>query len=92
MAANQIEQKLKFELMVPINSLESPTALVSFNYHQSKFGELFDIQQADGEVAHTACIGIGMERITMGLFKHLGFDPRAWPESARRILWADGQP
>ena len=92
MAANQIEQKLKFELMVPINSLESPTALVSFNYHQSKFGELFDIQQADGEVAHTACIGIGMERITMGLFKHLGFDPRAWPETARRTLWAGGQP
>jgi seryl-tRNA synthetase len=92
LAASQIEQKLKFELMVPINSLESPTALVSFNYHQTKFGETFDIRQADGELAHTACIGIGMERITMGLFKHLGFDPRQWPEAVRQLLWANAQP
>lgn len=92
MAASQIEQKLKFELMVPINSLESPTALVSFNYHQTKFGELFDIRQADGEVAHTACIGIGMERITMALFKHLGFDPATWPEPVRHLLWPEGRP
>lgn len=86
LASAQIEQKLKFELMVPINSAEHPTALVSFNYHQSKFGELFDIRQSDGQVAHTACIGIGLERITMGLFKHLGFDPQAWPEPVRRVM------
>jgi seryl-tRNA synthetase len=65
---------------------------VSFNYHQTKFGETFDIRQANGELAHTACIGIGMERITMGLFKHLGFDPRQWPESVRQLLWVNGQP
>jgi seryl-tRNA synthetase len=90
LAASQVEQKLKFELMVPILSLEAPTALVSFNYHQTKFSQTFDIRQADGELAHTACIGIGMDRITMGLFKHLGFDPHGWPASVRECLWPNG--
>ncbi len=87
MAASQIEQKLKFELMVPVNSLESPTATVSFNYHQTKFGELFDIRQAHGELAHTACIGIGLERLVMALFKHHGFELTGWPQAVQDVLW-----
>jgi seryl-tRNA synthetase len=87
LAASQIEQKLKFELMVPVNSLEAPTALMSFNYHQTKFAEAFGIRQAHGELAHTACVGVGMERLTMALFKHLGFDTRQWPLDVRQRLW-----
>lgn len=92
MAASQVEQKLKFELVVPVNSTESPTAVCSFNYHQDKFGDLFNIRQANGETAHTACVAFGMERLTMALFKHHGFVPAQWPASVRELLWTGGQP
>jgi seryl-tRNA synthetase len=91
MAASQKEQALKFELMVPINSLESPTAVVSFNYHQSKFAEVFDIRLPDGELAHTACVGFGMERLTMALFKHHGFAPDQWPAEVQSLLWPEAR-
>jgi seryl-tRNA synthetase len=87
MGASQKEQKLKFEVMVPVISAAEPTALCSFNYHQDKFGSEFGIHTADGAVAHTACLGFGMERVAMALFKLHGFVPDAWPTAVRRLLW-----
>jgi len=87
LAANQRQQKLKFELLVPICSVQEPTAVMSFNYHQDHFGTLFGISLADGSVAHTACVGFGMERIVLALFKTFGLDPAAWPQSTRKLLW-----
>jgi seryl-tRNA synthetase len=86
LAANQIEQRLKFEVLVPVISLEAPTAVCSFNFHQQHFGSTFDIRTADGAVASTACLGFGLERVTMALFKHHGFDIKAWPRSVREQL------
>jgi seryl-tRNA synthetase len=85
---NQREQKLKFELLIPITSEERPTACLSFNYHQDHFGTLWNLR-CDHEVAHTACVGFGMERVALALFKHHGFDPRDWPRPVRHILWGD---
>lgn len=87
LAANQREQKLKFELLVHIASPTQPTAIMSFNYHQDHFGSLFGIHTSDGPVAHTACLGFGMERIVLALFKTHGFDPAAWPAAVRQRLW-----
>jgi seryl-tRNA synthetase len=87
LAAGQIEQKLKLELLVPIVSLDRPTACCSFNYHQEKFASAFDIRLPDGRYAHSACVGFGLERLTMGLFQAHGFDPRAWPVPVRAELW-----
>ncbi len=87
LAAGQVEQKLKFELLVPVISREQPTAVCSFNYHQDRFGKAFDIRSADDEVAHTACLGYGLERVAMALFKTHGFDPMAWPHAVRARLW-----
>ncbi|TAK85734.1 MAG: amino acid--[acyl-carrier-protein] ligase [Aquabacterium sp.] len=87
-AASQKEQKLKFEVLVPVISAENPTACCSFNYHQDHFGSTFDIRTPDGEVAHTACMGFGMERIAMALFKHHGFNPDTWPAAVRQLLWS----
>ncbi|MBR7779154.1 amino acid--[acyl-carrier-protein] ligase [Undibacterium rugosum] len=86
LAANQREQQLKFEVVIPVISQEKPTAVCSFNYHQDHFGKLFDIQTADGEVAHTACLGFGLERIVMALFKTHGMDTAGWPAATREIL------
>ena len=38
---------------------------------------------ADGEVAHTACVGFGMERIALALFRTHGLDPERWPRRVR---------
>jgi seryl-tRNA synthetase len=88
LATSQLEQQLKFEVLVPVISEENRTAVCSFNYHQSKFGETFGIRTTDGETAHTACLGFGLERVTMALFQTHGFDPQAWPAPVRQRLWA----
>jgi len=69
----------------PISS-DRPTPIMSINYHQDHFGRDFDIGTGSGEVAHTACIGFGLERIALALFKQHGLDERAWPDDVRRLL------
>lgn len=88
LAAGQLEQKLKFEVLVPVISAENPTAICSFNYHQDKFASTFDIKTSDGNGAHTACLGFGMERLVMALFKTHGFIVEEWPNAVRERLWA----
>ncbi len=87
MASGQREQGLKFELLVPINSEAQPTACLSFNYHQDHFGKTWNIVTANGEAAHTACVGFGLERVALALFKHHGLDVEKWPDSVRKTLW-----
>lgn len=87
LANNQRDQRLKFELLVPIESIEQPTACLSFNYHQDHFGAVWNIRTAADETAHTACVGFGMERVALALLKHHGLDPQAWPAGVRAALW-----
>ena len=87
LAVNQKEQQLKFEVLVPVVSAEKPTAVCSFNFHQEHFGATFGIRTADGRTANTACLGFGLERIVMALFKTHGFEPGEWPAEVRRRLW-----
>ena len=90
MAAGQRSQQLKFELLVPIRNDDQLTACLSFNYHQDHFGETWGLRTHDGEVAHTACIGVGLERTALALIRHHGFDVAAWPTGVRRTLWGEG--
>jgi seryl-tRNA synthetase len=83
MASSQRDLGLKFELLVPIENNENPTACQSFNYHQDHFGSLWGIRTSAGEIAHTACVGFGMERLALALFKHHGLETGAWPSSVR---------
>ncbi len=87
LANNQRDQNLKFELLIPITSTASPTACMSFNYHQDAFGTKWGLNLEDGSVAHTACVGFGLERIALALFHHHGLDTDQWPASVRRALW-----
>jgi seryl-tRNA synthetase len=87
LAANQREQQLKFEIVVPITSEKEPTAIMSFNYHQEHFASTYDIKTSDGKIAQTACLGFGMERIVIALLKTHGFDPAMWPTTVRAKLW-----
>jgi seryl-tRNA synthetase len=86
LAASQREQQLKFEVVTQIAGPE-PTAVASFNYHQDHFAGAYGIELADGTGAHTACLGFGLERITIALLRTHGFQPASWPEDVREILW-----
>ena len=86
LAASQREQELKFEVLAQIAGPE-PTALASFNYHQDHFASAYGIELADGTCAHTACLGFGLERVTIALFATHGYDPSSWPAGVREELW-----
>ena len=86
MALSQVEQTLKFELVVPVKSEDSPTACMSFNYHQDHFGEVWKLKDGAGDLVHTACVAFGMDRLAVAMFATHGVDPRAWPTPVRRLL------
>jgi seryl-tRNA synthetase len=87
LAIDQREQKLKYEILVPVISERAPTATCSFNFHRDHFGSIFGIRTADGLVANTACVGFGLERVVMALFRTHGFEPTHWPADVRSRLW-----
>lgn len=91
MAANQREASLKYEIVTPVYGPSvKPTAIGSANYHNDHFGTAFDIRDADGEVAHTSCLGLGMERTILALFARHGLNHLDWPAPVRATLWPAG--
>lgn len=89
MAESQREQKLKYELLVPINGEAKPTACMSVNYHLTHFGEAWGIQTADGALAYSGCVGFGLERLALALFSHHGLNADMWPGKVRHALRLD---
>ena len=85
-AISQIQQALKFELLVPVRSQDQPTACMSFNYHREHFGETWGLHDAAGEVSHTGCIAFGMDRLAVALFATHGLDIARWPAPVREAL------
>ncbi|CAM4011959.1 amino acid--[acyl-carrier-protein] ligase [Smaragdicoccus niigatensis] len=87
LASNQRRQNLKTELVVRLyGELDDGTAVASCNYHQDHFGTAFGITLTDGDVAHSACVGFGLERIALALLRTHGLDASAWPTSVRALL------
>ena len=82
----QVAQSLKFELLIPVRSTQSPTACMSFNYHRNQFGLTWGIKTIDGEPAHTACVAFGVDRLAVALFATHGLDVKQWPPAVRRSL------
>jgi seryl-tRNA synthetase len=85
LAANQLDQQLKYELVVDLTDVR-PTAIGSSNYHEDHFGHAFGLQTPDGATAHSACIGFGLDRITLALFATHGTDLGTWPAEVRAAL------
>jgi len=86
LATNQRQERLKLELLVQIAGPE-PTACASFNHHRDHFAGTYGLTLSTGEVAHTACLGFGHERIVLALLRTHGLDPEAWPAKVRVQLW-----
>ncbi|GAB3611858.1 class-II aminoacyl-tRNA synthetase family protein [Humibacter ginsengisoli] len=87
LAANQRATALKFEITCPVSSVEVRTAITSANCHESHFGDSFDLRTPDAAHAHSACIGFGLERIALALFKRYGTALDGWPAHVRNSLW-----
>jgi seryl-tRNA synthetase len=86
LAASQMENALKFELLVPVRSAEAPTACMGFNYHKDHFSEIFGLKDPQGESVHTGCVAFGIDRLALALFSNHGLEPGAWPQDVRAAL------
>jgi len=86
MAVSQRQQSLKFELLIRYHPADAPTACMSFNYHRDHFGLVWQLQDAAGAAAHTACVAFGMDRLAVALFCVHGLDTVRWPPSVRNAL------
>jgi seryl-tRNA synthetase len=86
MAKSQVDQALKFELLVPLHSEEQPTACMSFNNHRDHFGTAWSIKTASGQVAHTGCVAFGIDRLALALFATHGIDLAQWPTRVCQAL------
>ncbi|HKM87916.1 MAG TPA: amino acid--[acyl-carrier-protein] ligase [Xanthobacteraceae bacterium] len=86
MATSQIEQALKFELLIPVRSAAEPTACMSFNNHRDHFGTAWNLRNATGQGVHTGCVAFGMDRLALALFATHGLDLQDWPATTRTAL------
>jgi hypothetical protein len=66
--------------------LDEGTAVVSSNCHRDHFGLTFGIATADGAVAHSACVGFGMERIALAMLRTHGLEPTTWSDELRTAM------
>jgi seryl-tRNA synthetase len=64
---------LKTELV-----FEEHLAIASVNYHRTYMGEAFDMTTDDGELAHSGCIGFGIDRWMYAFARRFG-DEAKWP-------------
>jgi seryl-tRNA synthetase len=85
-AQSQIDQALKFELLIPVRSADQPTACMSFNCHRDHFSATWGLKTAGDEAAHTACVAFGMDRLALALFATHGLETTHWPQPVRQSL------
>ena len=74
MADLQREGALKTELLIPVADDDAWTACISFNLHNDHFSRPSQLRLPDGALAHTACVGFGLERLALALLRHRGLD------------------
>lgn len=87
LANNQRDEALKLEFVTTVSSEERPTAVTSVNRHQDHFGVQFGISTSDGEVAHSTCFAVGVDRVALALLQTHGLDSAKWPAAVRKRLW-----
>jgi seryl-tRNA synthetase len=86
MAVSQFQQCLKFELLIPVRSAQSPTACMSFNYHLDHFGKTWNLVSETANVCHTGCAAFGMDRLAVALFATHGMKTNEWPAGVKNVL------
>lgn len=88
LANEQLSNNLKTEIVVRVYGDDQPAdAIASCNLAEDHFGRNFSLTLADGSTAHSACVGFGLERITLALLSVHGTDPDQWPATVRKALF-----
>lgn len=82
----QYASKLKYEILAYLPHSKERIAVGSINHHLDFFGKAFNIKHKTGNIAHSACIGIGFERIVYALFCQYGHDLSMWPDNVLKKL------
>ena len=67
-AASQVEQLLKFELLVPLRSPETADRLHELQLPPRSFRDDLGHCGEDGASVHTGCVAFGMDRLALALF------------------------
>jgi hypothetical protein len=81
----QRSRGLKHEMVVDVGT--GPLAAGSINVAGTLFGDTFRISTHDGQIATTACVGFGLERLVLALFSQHGFEPARWPPALREVVF-----
>jgi seryl-tRNA synthetase len=85
MGPSQIEQQLKYELVVKLTDDRS-IAIASANLHKDHLCHRFEIHEAEDTISNSTCAAFGMERVVLTLIARHGLDFDAWPDSVKTLL------
>lgn len=85
----QHSHRLKYELLADIPHLQDDIAIGSVYLHLDFFGKTFHIETRPESPAHSACVGVGMERTTYALFSQHGPRLSDWPQGVLEYLGLD---
>jgi seryl-tRNA synthetase len=85
LAERQRSANLKQELLLPIAE-GSEIAGFSFNDHKDFFCSRWDIRGANGDIAQSACVGVGLERLALAMLHRHGSTLDAWPAAFKSLL------
>lgn len=80
MRSSQVQQKLKYEFVVPVHEDDPGTAIASANCHKDHLGQRFGIRFAERGPAHSSCMAFGLERTVLALIHAHGDRLADWPE------------
>ncbi|MCX6048533.1 MAG: hypothetical protein NT075_25800 [Chloroflexi bacterium] len=81
--------ELKYELRINVaeeQPVDRSIAVASFNFHETFFGETFQITQANQKPTLTGCVGFGLERLVYAFLCQHGLDPAQWPQIVKNAL------
>jgi seryl-tRNA synthetase len=81
----QRTRALKYEVLVDTGG--NTVAAGSINFAGTLFGDAFHIRTDAGDIATTACVGFGLERLILALFSQHGFEPGRWPTAMREVVF-----
>ena len=77
--SSQVQQRLKYEFVIPVYGADPGTAIGSANCHKDHMGHRFAIGWAPGGAAHSSCAAFGLERVVLALIHTHGDRMEDWP-------------
>lgn len=81
----------KFEILADLPYAGKKLAIGSINFHRDHFTKSFGIRSSNTAILHTACVGWGLERITLAFLAQHGLNRADWPPRFRKIGSSQGE-